>query len=321
MSREVTLAAAQFACTWDLPANLDRAERLVREAAGRGAHVVLLQELFATPYFPVTQDTRHFALAAPAEGHPIVARFARLAAELGVVLPVSFFERGGQAFFNSVAVVDADGAVLGVYRKSHIPQSGGYEEKYYFSPGDTGFRVWDTAYGRVGVGVCWDQWFPESARAMALLGAEVLLYPTAIGSDPPVPDEDSRDAWQTVQRGHAAANAMPLMAANRIGVETAAAVGHGGGGEGGADGGGGGCAAAPAIRFYGSSFIASETGALLAAASRDREEVVTATVDLDAARSFREDWTFFRDRRPELYGPLLTLDGRAPGPGRPEPGA
>jgi N-carbamoylputrescine amidase len=293
MSREVALAAAQFACAWDLPANLDAAERLVREAAGRGARIVLLQELFATPYFPITQDARRFALAAPAKSHPVVARFSRLAAELGLVLPVSFFERAGQAFFNSVAVVDADGAVLGVYRKSHIPQSAGYEEKYYFSPGDTGFRVWDTAHGRIGVGICWDQWFPESARAMALLGAEVLLYPTAIGSDPPVPDEDSKDAWQTVQRGHAAANVMPLVAANRIGVET-------------------GAAGAPAIRFYGSSFIASPTGALLAAASRDREEVVTATVDLDAARHCREDWTFFRDRRPEHYGPLLTLDGEAP---------
>ena len=290
MTREVTLAAAQSACGWDIPANLDRAERLVREAAARGAHVVLLQELFATPYFPITQATRHFALAAPAAGHPVIARFGRLAGELGVVIPVSFFERAGQASFNSVAVIDADGAVLGVYRKSHIPDSGGYQEKYYFSPGDTGFRVWDTAAGRIGVGICWDQWFPESARAMALLGAEVLLYPTAIGSDPPAPGGDSKEAWQTVQRGHAVANAMPVVAANRVGREVA-------------EGGG------PGIRFYGSSFIASETGALLVEASRDREEVVTATVDLDAVRVHREDWTYFRDRRPELYGPLLTLDG------------
>jgi len=287
----------------------------VRQAAGRGAHIVLLQELFATPYFPITQDTRHFALAAPAGGHPVIARFSRLAAELGVVLPVSFFERAGQAFFNSVAVVDADGSMLGVYRKSHVPQSGGYEEKYYFSPGDTGFRVWDTAYGRIGVGICWDQWFPESARAMALLGAEVLLYPTAIGSDPPVPDEDSRDAWQTVQRGHATANVVPLVAANRIGVERAPGTSAGG-----ATSGAGEDATAAdgaSIRFYGSSFIASETGALLAQATRDREEVVTATVDLDAVRYHREDWTFFRDRRPELYGPLLTLDGERPPAGSP----
>ena len=238
----MTLAATQFACSWDIPANLDTAERLVREAAGRGAQIVLLQELFATPYFPITQDTRHFDLAGPPEGHPVIARFSRLAGELGVVLPVSFFERAGQAFFNSVAIIDADGAFLGVYRKSHIPDSGGYQEKYYFSPGDTGFRVWDTAYARIGVGICWDQWFPESARSMALQGAEVLLYPTAIGSDPPAPDDDSRDAWQPVQRGHAIANAMPVVAANRIGVERRT------GGE-------------PSIRFYGSSFIASETGA------------------------------------------------------------
>ena len=327
MSREVTLAAVQLACTWDLPANLDAAERLVREAAGRGARIVLLPELFATPYFPITQDTRHFALATPAREHPVVARFARLAGELGIVLPVSFFERAGQAFFNSVAVADADGAVLGVYRKSHIPQSGGYEEKYYFSPGDTGFRVWDTAYGCLGVGICWDQWFPESARTMALLGAEVLLFPTAIGSDPPVPDEDSKEAWQTVQRGHAAANVMPLVAANRIGLEVAATGDAGasasramspleGAGEPVAE-----LARATTIRFYGSSFIASETGALLAAAARDRAEVITATVDLDAARSYREDWTFFRDRRPELYGPLLTLDGETPGPPSPLPAA
>ena len=290
MTREVTLAATQFACGWDIPANLDNAERLVREAAGRGAQIVLLQELFATPYFPITQDTRHFDLAGPQEGHPVIARFSRLAGELGVVLPVSFFERAGQAFFNSVAIVDADGEFLGVYRKSHIPDSGGYQEKYYFSPGDTGFRVWDTAYARIGVGICWDQWFPESARSMALQGAEVLLYPTAIGSDPPVPDGDSRDAWQTVQRGHAIANATPLVAANRIGLERAA------GGE-------------PGIRFYGSSFIASQAGVVLAEASRDREEVITATLELDAVRYEREDWSFFRDRRPELYGPLLTFDG------------
>jgi N-carbamoylputrescine amidase len=290
MTREVTLAATQFAATWDIPANLDTAERLVREAAGRGAQIVLLQELFATPYFPITQDTRRFDLAGPPEGHPVIARFTKLAAQLEVVVPVSFFERAGQAFFNSVAVIDADGAFLGVYRKSHIPDSGGYQEKYYFSPGDTGFRVWDTVYARIGVGICWDQWFPESARAMALRGAEVLLYPTAIGSDPTAPDDDSKDAWQTVQRGHAVANAMPVVASNRIGMETA-------------DGG------APSIRFYGSSFIATEKGAVLAEASRDSEEVVTATVDLDAARYRREDWTYFRDRRPELYGPLLTLDG------------
>ena len=292
MTREVALAATQFACGWDIESNLATAERLVREAAGRGAQIVLLQELFATPYFPITQESRHFDLAGPAEGHPVIARFGRLAGELGVVLPVSFFERAGQAFFNSVAIIDADGTFLGIYRKSHIPDSGGYQEKYYFSPGDTGFRVWDTAFARIGVGICWDQWFPEGARAMALQGAEMLLYPTAIGSDPPVPEDDSRDMWQLVQRGHAIANAMPVVASNRIGLESSLS------GE-------------PSIRFYGSSFIAAETGVLLAEASRDHEAVVTATVDLDAARYQREDWSFFRDRRPELYGPLQTLDGES----------
>jgi N-carbamoylputrescine amidase len=290
MTREVTLAATQFSCTWDLPANLDTAERLVREAAGRGAQVVLLQELFATPYFPITQEARHFDLAGPPEGHPVISRFGKLAGELGVVLPVSFFERAGQTFFNSVAIMDADGALLGVYRKSHLPDARGYQEKYYFAPGDTGFRVWDTAFGRVGVGICWDQWFPEAARAMALQGAEMLLYPTAIGSDPPTPDDDSRDAWQLVQRGHAVANAVPVVAANRVGLEQ------------GQDG-------DTSIRFYGSSFIAGESGELLAEASRDREEVIAATVDLDAVRRHREYWTYFRDRRPDLYAPLLTLDG------------
>jgi N-carbamoylputrescine amidase len=296
MTREVTLAATQFPCGWDVAANLDTAERLIREAAGRGAQIVLLQELFSTPYFPIVQDTGHFDLAEPADGHPVIERFAWLAAELEVVLPVSFFERAGQAFFNSVAMVDADGACLGVYRKSHIPDSSGYHEKYYFSPGDTGFRVWDTRYARVGVGICWDQWFPESARAMALLGAEVLLYPTAIGSDPSAPNDDAKDAWQIVQRGHAVANAMPLLASNRIGVETADGSGPAAGGE-------------LSIRFFGSSFIVSETGALLAEASRDHQEVITASVDLDAAHYRRRDWTYFRDRRPDLYAPLLTLDG------------
>jgi len=312
VTREVTLAAAQFACTWELEENLATAERLVREAAARGAQIVLLQELFETPYFCITQDTRRFALARPLQGHPTVARFSRLAAELGVVIPVSFFERGGQAFFNSVAVVDADGSVLGVYRKSHVPDSGGYQEKYYFTPGDTGFKVWDTRHGRIGVGICWDQWFPEAARAMALQGAEVLLYPTAIGSDPPEPEDDSRDSWQLAQRGHAVSNAMPVVAANRIGLERASvdpATGHAADGAGDAEGAAAGGGAELGIRFYGSSFIADQTGALLAVASRDREEFIVATVDLDAARYYREDWSFFRDRRPELYGQLLSIDG------------
>lgn len=288
MSREITLAAAQMACTWDLEANLERAERQVREAAERGADVVLLQELFETPYFCIDQEERHYALARPIDGHPTVARFARLAAELGVVIPVSFFERANTARFNSVAVIDADGSVLGVYRKTHIPQAPGYEEKYYFSPGDTGPRVWSTRAGVLGIGICWDQWFPELARCMAVLGAEVLLYPTAIGSDPPHPQSDSRDQWQLVQRGHAAANFIPVVAANRVGAEQGARA---------------------EIVFHGSSFITDHTGALIAQASAREEEVVVATVDLDAARDLRDAWSLFRDRRPDTYAALLTLDG------------
>ena len=288
--RPLTLAATQFACSWDLPANADRAETLVRQAAAAGAGLVLIQELFATPYFCITERAEYLALAQPFDGHPLIARFADLARELGVVLPLSYFEKAGQAHFNSVAMIDADGRVLGNYRKSHIPQGPGYEEKYYFSPGDTGFRVWDTAAGRLGVAICWDQWFPECARAMALMGAEVLLYPTAIGSEPPAPGYDSQPHWEMVMRGHAAANIMPLVASNRIGRETAP--------EG------------VEVSFYGSSFIADHTGALLAKAGRGSETVLTATVDLAAMAELRASWGLFRDRRVDLYRPVLTLDGR-----------
>ena len=291
MSRTVTFAATQMACSWELAENLDRAERLVREAASCGAQVVLLQELFETPYFCIDQDARHFDLARPIEGHPTVERFQRLAAELGVVLPVSVFERAGQAFFNALVMIDADGEVLGLYRKTHIPDAIGYQEKYYFTPGDTGFRVWRTRFGVLGVGICWDQWFPESARSMALMGAEALLFPTAIGSDPPSPDSDSRGPWQRVQQGQAAANLMPLVASNRIGVEEGASTG---------------------MRFYGSSFVADYTGAIVAQASPDRQEVVTATFDLDEVRRYRQRWAMFRDRRPEMYRRLQTLDGAEP---------
>jgi len=288
--RNVTVAATQFACSWDLPANADTAERLVRQAAAAGAQVILVQELFATPYFCITQDAAHFAMAAPIEGHPLIARFADLARDLGVVLPVSVFERAGEAHFNAVAMIDADGRVLGVYRKSHIPQSPGYEEKFYFSPGDTGFRVWDTAFGRIGVGICWDQWFPEAARAMALGGAEMLLYPTAIGSEPQAPDYDSQPHWEMTMRGHAAANIVPLVAANRVGRET----------QGGRE-----------VTFYGSSFIAGPDGQVVDRAARDGEAVLTARFDLDAIGALRRSWGVFRDRRTDLYGALATLDGRA----------
>jgi len=281
----VNVAATQMACTDDPHRNLERAEELVRHAAAQGAEIVLLQELFETPYFPREQREDPFTLARPAEDHPTIARMSALAAELGVVLPVSFFERANNAFYNSVIVVDADGRRLGCYRKSHIPDGPGYQEKYYFNPGDTGFRVWSTRFGTIGVGICWDQWFPECARAMALQGAEILFYPTAIGSEPQDPMLDTRDHWQRAMQGHAAANLTPVVASNRVGREGA-------------------------LTFYGSSFIAGPTGEIMAEADRDSEAIVCATLDLDAIRMRRTGWGVFRDRRPDLYGPLLTLDGR-----------
>jgi N-carbamoylputrescine amidase len=285
---QLTVAATQYACSADAAGNLASAERLVREAAGRGAQVVLLQELFETPYFCKDHLAGHFALARPVEGNPVLERFRGLARDLGVVLPFSFFERANNACFNSLAMIDADGSLLGVYRKSHIPEGPGYHEKYYFSPGDTGFRVWRTRHGVLGVGICWDQWFPEAARCMALLGAEVLLYPTAIGSEPHDASIDSRDHWQRCMQGHAAANMMPLVASNRVGVERGQKY---------------------EMTFYGSSFIADPTGAKVAEAGREGEAVLTATFDLDAVRVQRHAWGVFRDRRPDLYAPILTLDG------------
>lgn len=288
--RNVTVAVTQFACSWDLPANADKAESLIRQAAAKGAQVILVQELFAAPYFCIEERAEYFALALPMQGHPLIARFSDLARELGVVLPCSYFEKAGQAHFNAMAMIDADGRVLGNYRKTHIPQGPGYEEKYYFSPGDTGYKVWDTAFGRIGVGICWDQWFPECARSMALQGAEMLLYPTAIGSEPPSRGYDSQPHWEICMRGHAGSNILPVIASNRIGTEVAP-----GGTE---------------VTFYGSSFIADHTGQLLAKASRDAEEVLLASFDLDAIAALRASWGLFRDRRPATYGALATLDGR-----------
>ncbi len=279
-----------MAIGWDLPANLDRAERLVRQAHERGARLILLSELFATPYFCQDQIAAFFDLAAPFQSHPLIARFAALARELSVVLPISFFERSGPTFYNSVVVIDADGAMLGTYRKSHIPDGPGYTEKFYFSPGDTGFRAWDTAVGRIGVGICWDQWFPEAARIMALKGAEILLYPTAIGSEPHDPGLDSSAHWRRVMQGHAGANMIPVVASNRIGLEEGR---HG-----------------TSMTFYGTSFIAGPTGEIAAEAGRAEEAVLTATFDLDAIGRQRAAWGLFRDRRPDLYRSLLTLDGR-----------
>jgi N-carbamoylputrescine amidase len=293
-ARKVTVAATQFACSWDRDENIGRAEALVRRAARDGAQVILIQELFETPYFCIEQDSRHLRLAAALADNPAVKRMVALARELDVVLPVSFFEHAGQSYFNTVAVIDAGGEVLGTYRKAHIPNGAGYQEKTYFSPGDTGFRVWNTRFGRIGVGICWDQWFPECARAMALMGAELLLYPTAIGSEPPPAlPVNSRDHWQRTQQGHAAANLVPLVASNRIGTEHSLQ--------------------SPEdlyIRFYGSSFITDAQGAKLSEAGEEDETVLLAELDMAQAAELRDNWFVFRDRRPELYSVLTSLDGQ-----------
>lgn len=284
--RNVTFAATQMALSRDLESNLNKAEQAVRQAAAQGAQVILLQELFEYEYFCKKQEAKYLELAHPLDNHPWIPRFEALAKELNVVLPISFFERSGNAHFNSLVMIDADGSRLECYRKSHIPDGPGYSEKFYFSPGDTGFKVWDTQYGRFGVAICWDQWFPEAARAMALQGAEALFYPTAIGSEPQDATLDSRDHWQRVMQGHSAANMLPVIASNRTGVETEQEI---------------------STTFYGSSFITDETGAKIAEADREQETVLVATIDLDASQAARRAWGLFRDRRPDLYGDLNQL--------------
>ncbi|WP_010632086.1 N-carbamoylputrescine amidase [Sporolactobacillus vineae] len=287
--RTIKVAATQMSCGADIDENLTHAESLVRTAAARGAQLILLQELFETPYFCQKENAAYYGYAEELEKSRAVARFSRLAGALQVVLPLSFYERKNNALFNSLAMIDADGTVLGTYRKSHIPDGPGYEEKFYFSPGDTGFKVWETRYGKIGAGICWDQWFPEAARCMALMGAELLVYPTAIGSEPYDATIDSKDHWQACMLGHAAANLMPVIASNRIGTER--------------DG-------DSAITFYGSSFIAGPQGEKMAEAGRTEEAVITAEFDLDRLQAQRFDWGIFRDRRPDLYGPITTYDGR-----------
>ena len=285
MTRTLTVAALQTAYGQDMAANLARTVDLVREAAAKGAQVILPSELIQGHYFCVTQLESWFATAHPWREHPCVTALAPLAAELGVVIPVSIFEREGPHYFNSVVMIDADGSLMGVYRKSHIPDGPGYQEKYYFRPGDTGFKVWDTRFGRIGVGICWDQWYPECARAMALMGAEVLLYPTAIGSEPQDASLDTRDPWQRAMQGHAVSNVIPVVAANRTGFEP----GPGGGQS-----------------FYGSSFIADHRGDLVASLDREDQGVITARFDLDFLAAHRASFGFFRDRRTDLYGALVS---------------
>ncbi len=285
MPEMLSIGVVQCALGESVEKNVARVERLVREAATRGARLILVPELFEGPYFCREERDSYFEWAREAEGHPTITRFQALAAELNAVLPVSFFEKAGPAYYNSLAMIDADGSLLGIYRKSHIPDGPGYEEKFYFRPGDTGFSVFPTRVGRVGAAICWDQWFPECARILMLKGADVLLYPTAIGSEPEAPSLDTRDRWRRAMTGHAVSNVVPVAAANRIGNESGQV-------------------------FYGSSFIADQGGTLLAELGRDEEGVAVATVDLEAARRARASWGFFRDRRPELYESLLTADGR-----------
>jgi N-carbamoylputrescine amidase len=278
--RTITVAAIQTSYGPDMAANIAKTGAFVREAARAGAQVVLPSELFQGIYFPTKQDPKWFETAYPAQEHPCVIAMRELANELGVVIPVSFFEKDGPRYYNSIAIADADGTILGVYRKSHIPDGPGYQEKYYFRPGDTGFKAWKTQAGPIGVGICWDQWYPETARAMVLAGAEVLFYPTAIGSEPYDAALDTHLQWQRAMQGHAVSNAVPIVAANRIGLEDNDGVSQ---------------------KYYGHSFIADHRGELVESLGEKDEGVLVHTFDLDEIESYRADWGFFRDRRPELY--------------------
>jgi N-carbamoylputrescine amidase len=275
-NRIVSVAALQTDFNTDTDRNVKRVTEMVREAARRGAQIILPPELFENIYFCTFENEKYFALARPAKDHPTIAHFQKLANELSVVIPVSFFEQDGQSYFNSLAMIDADGKVLGVYRKSHIPDGPGYEEKFYFRPGNSGFKVWSTRFAKIGVGICWDQWFPEAARSMMLMGAEILFYPTAIGTEPEDPTLDTKDPWQRAMIGHAVSNIAPVVAANRIGTE-------------------------PRQSFYGHSFIADQRGNKVAELGREESGVITASFDLDTVRRNRDAFGFFRDRRPELY--------------------
>jgi N-carbamoylputrescine amidase len=289
--RMVKVAATQMSCSWDIDDNIRKADSLVREAAKKGAQIILLQELFETPYFCQKEKSDYYRYATELEHNRAVNHFQGVAKELGVVLPISFYEKKNYARYNSLAVIDADGQVLGSYRKSHIPDGPGYEEKFYFNPGDTGFQVWTTRYGKIGIGVCWDQWYPEAARCMALMGAELLFYPTAIGSEPQDSTIDSKDHWQACMLGHAAANLIPVIASNRVGEESDDDF---------------------SITFYGSSFIAGPMGNKVAEAGRKEETVLIAEFDLDQLEIQRLEWGIFRDRRPDLYKIITTYDGSTP---------
>lgn len=284
MKRNVQFAAIQQSFSWNEQDNIEKLTNNIKSAAQKGTQVILMSELPLAHYFCKQQNYDYLKLAVPAKNHPFILEMQKLAKELNVVLPVSFYELDGNETYNSLVMIDADGKNLGIYRKSHIPDGPGYQEKFYFKPGNSGFKVWDTAYGRFGAAICWDQWFPEPARIMALNGAEALFYPTAIGSEPQDATLDSRDHWQRAMQGHGASNLMPIIAANRVGVEVDDGI---------------------ETTFYGSSFITDGKGAKIAEASRSDEEIITATIDLHEAAYVRKCWGVFRDRRPSLYGDLL----------------
>lgn len=286
--RKVKVAATQMSCSCNKEDNISKADALVREAAKQGAQIILLQELFETPYFCQKEKSDYYVYATELEENAAIKHFQQVAKELEVVLPISFYEKKNNARYNSLAVIDASGEVLGRYRKSHIPDGPGYEEKFYFNPGDTGFKVWKTRYAKIGVGVCWDQWYPEAARCMALMGAELLFYPTAIGSEPQDGSIDSKDHWQMCMLGHAAQNLVPVIASNRVGLETDEDS---------------------SITFYGSSFIAGPQGNKIAEANRTEETVLVAEFDLDQLETQRIEWGIFRDRRPDLYKIITSYDG------------
>lgn len=289
--RQVTVAAVQMQCSTRIEENLEKAEKMVRQAAQAGAQIILLPELFEREYFCQQRQYEFYEYALPVQSNPAVQMGQRLAKELDVVLPISFFERDGNVLYNSIACVDAGGELLGVYRKTHIPDDHFYQEKFYFTPGNSGFRVFQTKYADVGIGICWDQWFPETARCLALAGAELLFYPTAIGSEP-VLECDSMPHWRRCMQGHAAANLVPVIAANRIGEECVEPCAEN-------------ARQKSSLRFYGSSFMTDETGELLASASRNEEEILTASYDLEGIKTNRLSWGLFRDRRPEMYEALV----------------
>ncbi len=284
---KITAAAVQMNCTKDVEENIAHAEKLVREASAKGADIILLPELFERQYFCQERKYDYYSFAKSLDENDAVDHFKKVAKELEVVLPISFYERDGNRLFNSIAVIDADGSVLGVYRKTHIPDDHYYQEKFYFTPGDTGFKVWKTAYGNIGVGICWDQWFPEAARAMAVMGADILLYPTAIGAEP-ILETDSMPHWRRCMTGHSASNMIPVIAANRYGIEKVEPSEENGG-------------QISSLKFYGSSFITDGTGKVIAQAEREGDTVLTASFDLDELDKARLEWGLFRDRRPDMY--------------------